>query len=343
MPKRYLLPALALPLLTGLALGQTTGVSRPDQSYDDTTIAPPPQTSDHYVMPSQAAGQTAAPVQGTAPSSAYPNSYSEQSFPATGNPSPATTPAVDATAAAAQTPAPASGLIRRDTLPATAPTQAPAAACYGAVQTAYTPEPAPVLRPGTDDGMVQVQLIPHTLNEGVVLKTHLDQAFSTETTVVGTPFTAQLLTDVGHSGEVLLPAGSIVHGTVTEIHGGKRWTGPASIRLQAETVTTPDGLTYPLRATVSGIQSEEDQHVNSEGAIQPTTHPKETAIAIGSVAGAGTIMGAALGGGIGAGVGALVGAGAGTIFWLKRDHQETLPAGTTLYFSLDEPFHAGAR
>lgn len=323
-----MLPALTLPLLTAAALGQTTGVSHPDQ--DDSTAAAPAQTQtqpSRYVMPSkQQAAQPAAVQQQSYPATAQ---TPETSYPATG-----TAPAQDA--------APTPALIVRRPLPSTSPRPEPTASGY-APPPAVQSQTAPATAANVDDGIVHVQLIPHQLNDGFVLKTRLDQPLSTETTVVGTEFTAQLLADTGHSGEVLLPAGSVIHGRVTQVHGGKRIHGTASIRLQAESVTLPDGLSYPLHATVSGVASEEDQHVNSEGAIQPNSHPKKTAIAIGAVTGAGTIMGAALGGGVGAGVGALVGAGAGTIFWLKQDSQTSVPQGTTLYFSLDEPLQLAAK
>ncbi len=325
MKLKYLqpvLPFVALPLFTVSALAQTTGVSHPEQ--DDSTAVTPAQSS-HYVMPSHQSAQ--AP---TTPQQSYPATAPAPaaSYPATG---PA--PTQDAT--------PTPALIVRQPLSSAAPAGHPADSYAPAETARYEPEPAGASR--EDDGVVQIRLVPHQLNEGVVLKTRLDQPLSTETSVRGTEFTAQLLADAGHSGEVLLPAGSVIHGRVTQVHGGKRINGTASIRLQAESVTLPDGSSYPLRATVSGITSDEDQHVNAEGAIQPNTHPKKTAIAIGSVTGAGTIMGAALGAGVGAGVGALVGAGAGTIFWLKQDSQTTLPQGTTIFFSLDEPLQLTAK
>lgn len=339
MKTRFLqpvLPFLALPLLTASALAQTTGVSHPEQLDENAT---PAAQTDHYVMPSH---QVAPP----APSAVTPQpAQSATSYPATGPVPevsyPATGPAPAATAAGSDA-APTPALIVRQPA-SSAPGEPAPTRTYSPVQTAtYAAEPGARPAPGSeDDGVVQVRLIPHQLNEGVTLKTRLDQVLSTETTLKGAPFTAQLLSDVGHSGEILIPRGSVIHGSVSEIHGGKRISGMASIRLQAESVTLPDGTIYPLRATVTGIESEEDQHVTGEGAIQPTTHPKQTAIALGSVTGAATIMGAAIGGGVGAVVGAGVGAGAGVIWWLKRDHQEMLPAGTTILFSLDEPFQAG--
>jgi hypothetical protein len=44
-----------------------------------------------------------------------------------------------------------------------------------------------------------------------------------------------------------------------------------------------------------------------------------------------------IGGGVGAVVGLAVGAGAGTVLWLRQDRQQSLPEGTEIVFSLNEP------
>ena len=322
------LPFLALPLLAASALGQTTGVSNPDQLNDTDAGAPPRQTL-HYVKPANAdstapVAQTSAPAVSTPEAQSYPATgpASEVSFPATGP--------VTVTVAATQSAQPAPALIVRQPEPNPA-------------QTAYV-QPEHLAPANDDSGIVMAAPdVPFQLGSGTVLKARLDQQFSTETTTVGTAFTAQLLADAGHSGEVLLPAGSVIHGRVTAVHGGKRIGGPASLRLQPQSVTLPDGATYPLLATVSGVDGDLDGHVTDEGAIQPNGHPKQTAEALGLTTAAATVTGAVIGGGVGAVVGAGIGVGVGTIVWLKQDQQEHLPSGTTLYFSLDEPLQLSPR
>ena len=142
---------------------------------------------------------------------------------------------------------------------------------------------------------------------------------------------------------MLLPAGTIIQGRVTKVHGGKRITGTAAIRLQPDAVAFPDGTMYPLHATVSGVEHFTDAHVNDEGTIVAKTHPEIDAAALGLTTGAAAVTGALVGGGVGAAVGATVGAGLGTYLWLNRDHQEYLPAGITLLLSLDEPMHLNPR
>ena len=329
------LPFLALPLLSVAALGQTTGVAHPDE-FDDTTAQAPRQTL-HYAKPSHDADSSTAVIQ-AAPASSAPATV--QSYPATAPVSETSYPATGSAPAVAAEPTPAL-IIRQPDPSSVVITAAPAT--YTPVQSASLPV-AHQAAIEDDSGIVMsVPLRPHELGSGTVLKTRLNQNFSTENTTVGAAFSAELLADAGHSGEVLLPAGSVIRGHITAVHGGKRIGGPASLRLQPTSVTLPDGSTYPLHATVSGLDGYADGKVTDEGAIQPKGHPKETAAALGLTTTAAAVTGAVVGGGVGAVVGAGIGAGIGTVVWLKQDQQETLPAGTGIYLSLDEPLQLAPR
>ena len=329
---RPVLPFVALPLLTASALGQTTGVSHPDSNDETTTIAQPAvqmqaqPSADHYVKPSRTASDAASSVQ-IETTVTTPDSY-----PATATSYPATAPApvtVTQQVGAVATPAPA--LIERRPLP----TPSTAVSCAPVQSAGLRPASR---EPGNDDGVVMsVPERPHELHAGTILRARLDQQLSTEETRVGARFSAQLLAPAGHSGEVMLPAGSIIFGRVTKIHSGKRITGSAAIRIQPETVNLPDGTSYRLAATVSGLDGYTDSHVNDEGTILAKNHAAIDAAALGLTTTGGAVAGAMIGAGVGAAVGAGIGAGVGTYMWLNRDHQEMLPAGTTVLFSLDEP------
>lgn len=322
------LPALALPLLTVAGIAQTTGVSHPDDPTLD--AAQSAVSTDHYVSPAKSGLAAHSVTQAYATDSSEAVAYS-----ATG-PAPVDT-APQATVPISPQPTP--GLIVRQpasTLPATPATYAP-------VQNASAR--AEALHPADDDSgiVTEVPAAPFELPAGTVLKTSLDVVLGTDTTPVGSPFTAQLLTDAGHNGHVLLPAGSAIHGRVTAVHGGRRITGGAAIRLQPQSVTLPDGTTYPLQATLTAINSEDNLKVNDEGTINARGNGKATAAIIGGTAGAAAVAGALVGGGVGAVVGAGIGAGVGTIVWLRQDHQATLPTGTTLFFALDESLQLNPR
>jgi hypothetical protein len=187
--------------------------------------------------------------------------------------------------------------------------------------------------------VIDVPTGPNDLPIGTRLTAQMQTEVSTKVTPAGTPFTAALIADVMQQGRVLLPAGSTVHGRITQIHGGRRIGGASAIRLQPDTISLPDGTTYRLDAEVSDLDHYQDSHVNREGAIVSNSHGKTAAIVLSATTGTAVVAGAMLGGGVGAVVGLGIGAGAGVVWWLKQDHQQTLPQGTEIVFSLNGPLH----
>jgi len=199
-------------------------------------------------------------------------------------------------------------------------------------------DPTPIVTDDLNSGIVTaVPVGPNELAPATILKATLGEEISTKATIAGTHFTAVLSQSAGHDGRVLLPAGTLIHGRITQIHGGRRIGGAAAIRLQPDTISLPDGTTYRLAAEVVDLDHFQDSHVNSEGTIVANGHPKVTAAALGLTTGTAVIAGAMIGGGVGAVVGLGVGAGIGAVWWLKRDREQLLPAGTQIVFSLDAP------
>lgn len=308
--RKPVLPALILPLLavTPAFAQQTTGTSHPEQLQD--TIQ-----TDHYVKPSRAADNVqpaAAPYQ--------------DSYPAT---APAPEPKLLPRDAASQTAAAPSNFA-----PA-APTGLPSPYTpYNAaapVQTAAVPA-------GSDEGIVlTVPTAPHELNRGTLLHARLREGLNTQTTPEGSVFTAELTADAGHSGEVMLPAGSLIRGHVTSVHGGKRLTGGAAIHLRPETISLPDGTLYRFDAQITDLNSTQDLRVNDEGTVVLRSNPKAAAAVVGGVTATAAITGAVVGGGIGAAVGAVAGAGIASVVYLRREVQEVLPPDTDVIFALNQP------
>ena len=192
---------------------------------------------------------------------------------------------------------------------------------------------------GDPDGQIvtEVPVGPNELPIGTRLNGTLQQPISTKTTQAGSRFTATLTAEVSRNGVILVPAGSIVYGRITHIHGGRRISGPSAIRLQPESVSLPDGTVYPIRAEVTDLDHYANSHVNNEGTIVGNTHPGETAAAIGLTTTSAVVVGAVVGGGVGAVVGLGVGAGAATVWWLRHDRQQELPSGTSSVFTLNTP------
>jgi hypothetical protein len=204
------------------------------------------------------------------------------------------------------------------------------------VQTASVTTMAAVSDP---DGQIvtEVPVGPNELPIGTRLNGTLQQPISTKTTQQGSRFTATLTAEVSRNGVVLLPAGSIVYGRITRIHGGRRISGPSAIRLRPDSVSLPDGTVYPILAEVTDLDHYANSHVNNEGTIVGNSHPGQTAAAIGLTTASAVVVGAVVGGGVGAVVGLGVGAGAATVWWLRHDRQQELPIGTSIVFTLNTP------
>ena len=88
------------------------------------------------------------------------------------------------------------------------------------------------------------------LSEGTLLKTKMLDTLSTNSTMPGSRFTAEVTEPIERNGRVIIPVGSILDGQVTEVHGGKRISGGALLHLETRNVTLPDGTHYIVHAQV---------------------------------------------------------------------------------------------
>ena len=175
------------------------------------------------------------------------------------------------------------------------------------------------------------------LPEGTNLHVTLSQTLSTEETRPGTQFTGRISKQVTLGGRVMIPEGSEFHGRVVQVTEGRRFGGPATIRLEPESVVLPDGAKYTLHAQVIASHGN-NTRVDDEGGIHPGTHMKKAAVEEGIGAGTGAVAGGAIAGGPGALVGSLVGVGAVTTHLLIQ-HPQTVnvPSDTSIVFSLTRP------
>jgi hypothetical protein len=140
--------------------------------------------------------------------------------------------------------------------------------------------------------------------------------------------------DVLQGGNVLIPVGAEIDGTVVEVSSG-HLGGRGSMRLRPETVILADGSRFRLYAEFSGAPGSRT-HVGGENAILPDSRLKRDGIEFGGVVGAGATTGAIVGGPVGALTGGLIGAGMVTAHLLFNHPQATLESGTTLLFTLTD-------
>ena len=180
-------------------------------------------------------------------------------------------------------------------------------------------------------------LPPGEVGEGAVIRVRLLTELSTALSQEGEAFRTRVASDVIQDGQVLIPAGSEIDGTVTSVSMG-HFAGHGSMHLRPQTVILPDGSRYRMYAQLSGAPGSA-VNVGDEGAVTPGSRLKKASIEYGGAVGTGVVTGAILGGPGGALAGTIVGAGVITVHLLVNHPQARLESGTYLLFTLDEPLH----
>ena len=207
----------------------------------------------------------------------------------------------------------------------------------GAASTSRPPaRPAPVSpqasardeRPATPPAP-QVQYRNLTVPAGTALPLELLTSLSSETTTVESPVRARLKQAISVDGYSVLPVGTELTGTVTEVAEAGRVKGRARVTFVLDRATVA-GARETLRTDPITFEAE------------PTKG--EDATKIGAGAGIGAVIGGILGGGSGAAKGAAIGgaAGTGAVLATKGQHVE-IAAGADIAASLAQPFEVRVR
>ncbi len=157
-----------------------------------------------------------------------------------------------------------------------------------------------------------------------VIGLQLETTVSSDRAKVEDAVDARVTRDVRVGGRVAIPAGSLVHGTVTEVERGGKIRERARLGIRFHTVVLANGDRLNLRTDA----------ITREGA----SAGRESAAKIGGATVGGAILGAILGGGKGAAIGGAVGAGGGTAAVMAGDRNSvTVPAGSTVSVRIQQP------
>ena len=179
------------------------------------------------------------------------------------------------------------------------------------------PEPEPIVAP-------EPEFVELVVPADAVIGLQLETTVSSDRARVEDTVEARVTRDVRVAGRVAIPAGSLVHGTVTEVERGGKVRERARLGIRFHTVVLASGDKLALRTDPIIRQGE------SPG--------RESAAKIGGAAVGGAILGAILGGGKGAAIGAGVGAGGGTAAVMASDRNTvTVPAGSTVSVRMRQP------
>jgi type IV secretion system protein VirB10 len=144
------------------------------------------------------------------------------------------------------------------------------------------------------------------------------------------------------NGKIVIPPGSYVAGTVTQVKRPGRVKGRGELFVRFDSLTLPNGVTRDFRARIGAMDGRASEEFDrTEGKIKSEGNKSGDARNVGEAAAAGAsigvIAGAATGNyGMGAGIGAGAGAAAGLMgVLLSRGPEAVLAKGSTLEMVLD--------
>jgi type IV secretion system protein VirB10 len=145
-------------------------------------------------------------------------------------------------------------------------------------------------------------------------------------------------------GRIVIPPGSYVAGTVTQVKRPGRVKGRGELYLRFDSLTLPNGVTRDFRARVGALDGRATEELDkAEGKIKSEGDKGGDAQKVGEAAAAGASIGAISGSvagrpAMGVGIGAAAGAAAALVGVLaSRGPEAVLAKGTTLEMVLDRP------
>lgn len=183
-----------------------------------------------------------------------------------------------------------------------------------------------------------------TVEPGTRIPLSLINSVSTKHSSEGDRVYLQTVFPILVKGRVVIPPGSYVAGTITEVKRPGRIKGRGELFLRFDSLTLPNGVTRDFRARIGALDGRSTEELDkSEGKIKSEGNKSGDARTVGEAAAAGATVGVIAGGaagnyGMGAGIGAAAGAAAGVMgVLLSRGPDATLTRGSTIEMVLDRP------
>ncbi|MFB3777467.1 MAG: hypothetical protein ACE141_07635 [Bryobacteraceae bacterium] len=182
----------------------------------------------------------------------------------------------------------------------------------------------------------------YVVESGTRIPLSLINSVSTKVSAEGDRVYLETVFPILAGGRIVIPPGSYVAGTITELKRPGRIKGRGEMYLRFDSLTLPNGVTRDFRARVGSLDGQAgDELDRGEGKIKSEGNKGGDARNVGEAAAAGTSVGVIAGSaagrpGMGAGVGAAAGAAAGMLgVLLTRGPDIVLTRGTTIEMVLD--------
>ncbi len=181
-----------------------------------------------------------------------------------------------------------------------------------------------------------------TVSAGTRVPLALINSVSTKHSAEGDRVYLQTVFPILVNNRIVIPAGSYVLGTVTEVKRPGHVKGRGELWVRFDSLTLPNGVTRDFRARLGGVDGVANEELDQkEGKVVADDNRKGDAITVAGTTAAGASLGTVIGAatkhvGMGAGIGAGVGAAAGMLgVLLTRGPDAVLAKGSTIEMVLD--------
>ena len=183
-----------------------------------------------------------------------------------------------------------------------------------------------------------------TVETGTKVPLSLINSVSTKHSAEGDRVYLETVFPVLANGRIVVPVGSYVAGTVTQLKKPGRVKGRGELYVRFDSLTLPNGVTRDFHGRIGSMDGNTKNELDrSEGKVRSEGNKSGDARTVGEAGAAGASIGTIAGGaaghyGMGAGIGAAAGATAGMIgVLLSRGPDAVLARGSTLEMVLDRP------
>ena len=186
----------------------------------------------------------------------------------------------------------------------------------------------------------------YLIDTGTKVPLSLINSVSTKHSTAGDRIYLETVFPIMADGRIVIPPGSYVAGTVTQVKRPGRVKGRGELYVRFDSLTLPNGVTRDFRARMSAGDGRASEELDkTEGKVKSEGNKAGDARSVAEAAAAGASVGVIAGGaaghyGMGAGIGAAAGAAAGMIgVLLSRGPDAVLAKGSTIEMMLDRPLH----
>jgi type IV secretion system protein VirB10 len=184
--------------------------------------------------------------------------------------------------------------------------------------------------------------VEYTVESGTKVPLSLINSVSTKHTVEGDRVYLETVFPVLVSGRIVVPVGSYVAGTVTQVKKPGKVKGRGELYVRFDSLTLPNGVTRDFHGRIGNMDGNTKNELDrAEGRVKSEGNKSGDARSVGEATAAGASIGVIAGGasghyGMGAGIGAAAGAAAGMAgVLMSRGPDAVLTKGSTLEMVTD--------